>query len=226
MNVGFRKRRLVAALSIIVIQFFIVSCGDGGDDSVPDSSSDNNTGVAIIGLTVIDGGDALSGGTPPPEPEGYTLLPIDLNEGTGGHYVWLYYKMGLADGSQGDPIGEIYTVAEYDGETPISEDDTKLSVNLNGEGNANPLWLYRSTSTGAVIRCIVVANETEGKTVYGPPEAAGKYNVIWVEELDPDSWKTPSGYPQPSDAQDLNEADSPIFPRWADWIFIGYCVDR
>lgn len=225
MNVGLRKRRLFVALSIIIIQFVIVSCGDGGDGSDPNSSSDSNTGVAIIGLTVIDGGDALSGGTPPPEPEGYTLLPIDLNEGTGGHYVWLYYKMGLADGSQGDPIGEIYTVAEYDGETPISEDDTKLSVNLNGEVSTNPLWLYYSTSRGPVVRCIVVANETEGKTVYGPPEAAGKYNVIWVEELDPDSWKTPSDYPQPPDAQDLNEVYNIGFIKVTNWIFIGYCVD-
>ena len=216
--------RLLMALSLA---FFLGCDGSsgGGDDSDSDSSYDT-TGTAIIGLSLIDGGDALSGETPPPEPEGYTLLPIDLNEGTGGHYVWLYYKLGPADGSQGNPIGKIYTVNEYDGETPINNADIKLPVNLNGEGSTKLLWLYQSTSTGPVVRCIVVANETKRKIAYGPPEAAGKYNVIWVEEIDPDEWKTPSDYPQPPDAQDLNEHQSVVFPPiLSDWIFIGYCVD-
>jgi hypothetical protein len=47
------------------------------------------------------------------------LLPIDLNDGTGGHYIWLYYRMGRADGLEGTPIGEVYTVNEVDGETPL-----------------------------------------------------------------------------------------------------------
>ena len=182
-----------------------------------------NTGEAIIGLTVIDGGGPLTGGTPPPAPAGYTLLPYDLNEGSGGNYVWLYYQMGRADGLQGTPIGKIYTVAEFDGETALSGYDTRLSVSLNSGSPVvdHNLWLYHTASSGPVIRCVVVANESDGVTVYGPPEAEGKYSVVWVEELSQDYQGTPSNFPQPSNAQDLNEGEGP----WTDWIFLGYCVD-
>ena len=44
----------------------------------------DNTGEAIIGLTVIDGSYSA---TPPTAPAGYTTLPIDLNGGTLGTYV-------------------------------------------------------------------------------------------------------------------------------------------
>lgn len=228
--VFFQMLRFIGLSCVFVFGLMtIIGTGGGGDGGGGDGDGESTLptsieGEAVIGLTVIDGGDALSGGTPPPEPEGYTLLPIDLNEGTGGHYVWLYYKMGPADGTQGTPISEIYTVAEIRGETPISEDDTKLSANLNGEGDQTSLWLYYSASSGFVLRCIVVANETSGVTVYGPPEAGGQYNVIWVEELDPDELKTPSTFPQPPDAQDLNEKDG-FIPGSSDWIFIGYCTD-
>jgi len=37
----------------------------------------------------------------------------------------------------------------------------------------------------------VVDNRTKGKRAYGPPEAEGKYQVVWVEELLPDTLKAP-----------------------------------
>jgi len=225
------KNLLYLFLIIIFYGVLIMSigCGSNGDTGSSDGGDEDGsvdlTGDAIIGLTVIDGGYE---GTPSEAPEGYTLLPIDLNAGTGGHYIWLYYKMGSADGSQGTPIGDIYTVAEYDGEEPIIEDDIRLPVSLNGDDTNHPLWLYYSESSGSVVRGIVVSNESEGLTFYGPPEAEGKYDVVWVEELIPDEWKTPSEFPQPPDAQDLNEKQSFLFPPiflMSDWIFLGYCVD-
>jgi len=178
-----------------------------------------NDGTAIIRLTVMDSGFSS---TPPTPPAGYTLLPIDLNEGTLGTYVWLYYKMGRADGLDGTPIGDIYTVHESDGETPISADDIKIPVNLNGTTAAsNFLWLYYSISTGNVVRGVVVANETDNDTVYGPPGVETQpYTEVWVEELLPGTSKTPSGYPQPPDAQDLNEGFSLI-----SYIYLGYYID-
>ena len=166
------------------------------------------------------------GGTPPDPPAGYTLLDIDLNEGTGGNYIWLYYKVGKADGSEEEPISKIYTVDEYDGETPHG--GTKLPVNLNenayGGSTHEPLWLYYLKSNWPVAPCVVVDNKTKGVRKYGPSEAEGKYQIIWVEELLPDNWKTP--YPDlPSNAQDLNEGESlpPLFI--SDYIYIGYCKD-
>jgi len=211
---------------LISVALFLPACGGGGgDDDEKSLPPPNLTGSAITGIQIVDGG---FDGTPPPAAPGYTVLDIDLNEGTGDHYIWLYYKVGPADGSEGTPIGEIYTVDEFDRETP-SKGGTKIPVNLN-EGPSiqhDPLWLYYINSSWPVARCVVVANETEKITKFGPPEAEGKYPVVWVKELLPDQWKTPSEFPQPPDAQDLNEGQSfPLLLLISDWIFIGYCVDQ
>jgi len=217
-------------LSSKLLFLALVSCllqsGCGGDSSNV-SPPPNLTGTAIVGLQIIDGGPAGSGGTPPTPPAGYTLLNIDLNEGTGGDYIWLYYKVGKADGSEGVPVSRIYTVDEYDGETP--QGGTKLPVNLNenvfGGSVHEPLWLYYLQASWPVARCVVVYNATENVIRYGPPEAEGKYQVVWGEELKPDSLKNPTAYGVPPDAQDLNEGES--FPPFAisDYIYIGYCKD-
>ena len=221
---------LLSNLFILAFVFCLIQfgCGGGGGDgeSTP-SPPANITGDAILDLQVVDGGSWQSGGTPPAPPTGYTLLNIDLNEGTGGNYIWLYYKVGKADGSEGEPVSKIYTVDEYDGETP--QGGTKLPVNLNENAHGGsvhePLWLYYLKSSWPVARCVVVDNRTKGKKAYGPPEAEGKYQIVWVEELLPDEWKTPSEYPQPPDAQDLNEGESFAPLVLSDWIFIGYCKD-
>jgi len=191
-------------------------------------------GEAVVGVTLRDGGCATCGGTPPAPPPGYELLDMDLNDGTGGNYIWLYYQVGPADGSKGRPIGELYTVDAYDGEKPKSV-GTKIPVDLNAGSPFSPphgpLWLYSVEATSAVARCVVVANlgANKGSDVpvikYGPPEAEGQYRVVWVQELEPDSWKNSTpGYP--ADVQDLNEGESnPFFFILSDYIYIGYCVD-
>jgi hypothetical protein len=179
------------------------------------------TGSAIIGLAVTDTGLSSTPFAPP----GFMALDIDLNGGTllPGYYVWLSYRLGRADGLEGTPVGMIYTVHESDGEKPLSASDIRVDVNLNGgSAVANSLWLYYRPSTGSqVVRCVVVANESDSETVYGPSIARMAYSdsITWVEELNPDSSKTPSEYPQPPDAQDLNEGQG------GDWIFLGYAVD-
>lgn len=195
------------------------SCGGGGDDgTVP---PDNLTGDAILEIQLVDGG---RNSTPPAAPAGFRLLNIDLNEGSGGNYIWLYYKTGKADGSQGQPVSRIYTVDEHDGEAP--QGGTKLPVNLN-EGSpfvgGVPLWLYVVKADRPVARCVVVDNRTKGKRLYGPPEAAGKYSIEWVRQLVPDGFGPPYS-DLPPDTQDLNEGESYLFVL-SDYIYIGYCKD-
>lgn len=196
------------------------SCGGGGDDGAP--APEPLTGDAIVEIQLVDGG---RNSTPPAATAGFRLMNIDLNEGSGGNYIWLYYKTGKADGSQGQPVSRIYTVDEHDGEVP--QGGTKLPVDLNAGTpvvGGLPLWLYTVKAERPVARCIVVDNRTKGKRVYGPPEAAGKYQIEWVRELSPDTLGSP--YTDlPTDAQDLNEGES-IFPVFlSDYIYIGYCKD-
>ncbi len=210
-----------ANLFLCFMVAIVFSCGGGGGGGGDDPVVPDRSGDAVIGLTIADGGFSS---TPPAVPQGYTLLPIDINAGYSLGplaYVWLYYKMGPADGSQGAPLAEIYTVNQNDGETPLDPNDVQVPVSVDGNNRTSPIWLYYRTATenDPVVRCVVVANQSKGITAYGPPEAEGRYRVVWVEELDPDSWKTPEEYPQPADAQDLNEG------QLGDWIFIGYCTD-
>jgi len=216
--------------------------GDSGNSSVqrPDDVEtfgtywrdevENHKGRAVVDVYIQDGG---GDSTPPAPLTGYAHLPIDLNESTGGNYIWLYYKTANAFGGSGVPLRDIYTVDVYDGETPQRGG---LNAGYPGSVNLNagtpfvhsPLWLYKVQGIGPVIRCVVVANEDSGQTEYGPPEAEGLYDIVWVEELIPDSHTTPYGS-YPPYAQDLNEGESGgLFPLIyiSDYIYIGYCIDK
>jgi len=235
-----KRDRIGYLFSLLACAFMLTTCGGDGDGggTSPTPPPDNITGNAILDIQVVDGGPVGGGGVPPPAPAGYTLLNVDLNNGTGGNYIWLYYKVGKADGSEGQPISKIYTVDEdpTDGlcgggvETP--QEGTKLSVNLNQgspKGRA-PLWLYYMKSDWPVARCIVVdAREADGSNhvrMYAPPEAAGQYQVVWVEALKPGSCKSPyTSEGIPANAQDLNEGEAPFPFVLSDYIYIGYCKD-
>ena len=106
--------RIGYLLFLLACVLMLTTCGGGGRDggTSPTPPPDNITGNAILDIQVVDGGPVGGGGVPPPAPDGYTLLNVDLNSGTGGHYIWLYYKVGKADGSEGQPISKIYTVDE------------------------------------------------------------------------------------------------------------------
>jgi hypothetical protein len=230
-----KRYRIGYLFSLLACALMLTTCGGGGDDggTSPNPPPENITGNAILDIQVVDGGPVGGGGVPPPAPDGYTLLNVDLNSGTGGNYIWLYYKVGKADGSEGQPVSRIYTVDEYDKETP--QDGTKLPVNLNegGPSSHEPLWLYYVKSDWPVARCIVVdsrkSDGTDHVRVYAPPEAAGQYQVVWVQELSPDTLKSPyTSEGIPADAQDLNEGESFFLPPFilvSDYIYIGYCRD-
>ncbi len=218
---------LIPVLLVVMLAAGGCGGGGGGSDSGGPVKPENIEGDAILDIQLVDSGH---NSTAPAPPEGYTLLDIDLNgRNTGGNYIWLYYKVGKADGSEGDPISRIYTVDEYDGETDTLG-GTKLPVNLNednlkDEGN-KPLWLYYIKSDWPVVRSIVVYQRQGDWNVvkYGPPEAEGQYDIVWVQELVPDNFKSPYDDIHP-DAQDLNEGQSNFIFLMSDYLYIGYGVD-
>ncbi len=238
-----KRDRIGYLFSLLACVFMLTTCGGDGDNSgnggtSPTPRPANITGNAILDLQVVDGGPASGSGTPPPAPAGFTLLNVDLNSGTGGNYIWLYYKVGKAGGSQGQPISKIYTVDEAPadslcgGGVETAQGGTRLPVNLNqgSPKGREPLWLYYEKSDWPVARCIVVdARKADGSNhvrMYAPPEAAGQYQVVWVEQLTPGTCTSPfTSEGIPPHAQDLNEGEAPAPFVLSDYIYIGYCKD-
>jgi hypothetical protein len=239
------RTRTRTILLTAFLALLAAGCSGGGDgpefwnnDYEPPSDTmpaPNTAGDAILDIQLIARPVQLGGASPDPNAiPGYTLLGADLNEGSGGDYVWLYYQTGPADGSEGRPLGEIYTVDETDGETVKDVEDIKLPVNLNSgtpvEGNR--IFLACCDADWPVVRGIVFANVDDmGETISivdAPPGISSRYPVIWATERIEGSWDgvIPNA-PWPSDAQDLNEGTSWLFPPiLSDYNYIGYCVDQ
>jgi hypothetical protein len=216
--------RICRLFLILFILTLFTCCGGGGGGGGSDNTAPEEiTGDAILDIQLVDGGHPwLSDGTPPEPPAGYALLDYDLNEGSGGNYIWLYYKVGKADGSEGDPLSSIYTVCERDNED--AHGGTQLPVNLSNNSqspNEPVLWLYCTRAKWPVVRCIVVYNYQEDVIKYAPPEAEGKYKIVWVQDQTSDHMGfTNDTLGLTADAQDLNEHE-----LCEDYIFLGYGVD-
>ena len=228
---------------IAFVALLAAGCSGGGDgpefwNNEQDDPSDpipppNTAGEAILDIQLVVHPVPLGGASPDPNAiPGFTLLGADLNEGSGGDYVWLYYKTGKADGSEGRPLGEIYTVDATDGETLKDVEDTLIPGNLNSgtpvEGNR--IHLACRHTSWPVVRGIVFANvDDTGDTVSivdAPPGIASRYPVIWATERIRGNWAVGPEGPWPNDAQDLNEGTSWLFPPiLSDYNYIGYCVD-
>ncbi|MBN1441947.1 MAG: hypothetical protein JXA90_04515 [Planctomycetes bacterium] len=217
----------------LVVGLGLLVHGCDGDDG-PSLPPPNLAGTAILDLKLLEAPADLLNLTAPPADAypGYTPVYMDLNEGTGGNYVWLYYKLGPADGSEGTPLGEIYTVDETDGEKPKSKDDTVLPNNLNSGSvvEGNRIFLAFKSSDWPVVRGIAVANidSSDNSTMiqYAPPNVEGKYPVVWVQERKNDGWSTSMPGPWEPSPQDLNEGTSFALFYVTDYNYIGYCVDQ
>lgn len=208
----------------------IHGCSD--DDGPPPRPSDLG-GMAILDLKLHEAPpDILNLDSPPPDQyPGYTPMYMDLNEGTGGYYVWAYYQLGAADGSEGTPLREIYTVDETEGEKAKSKNDTVLPNNLNSGSivTGNVIHLAFRHGNWPVVRGIAVANiDTSDDTTmiqYAPPNVEGRYPVVWVQERKSDGWRSVKPGPWEPNPQDLNEGTSSLI-HITDYIYIGYCVDQ
>ncbi len=172
---------------------------------------------AIVGLLGVTTGN--SGNPPPTLAGGYTLLPIDLNRGAGGDFIWIYYKLGLDDGSTEGlvPVNRVYTVDTSDGEhDPYG--GTLASVDLNKGAGGDFIYLYFTRGFGNPARCVVVWNAGEDND---------EHNYYWgpvtpVDNLvtyDPSDvvWARQHGT---TSLQDLNEGSG------GDFIYVGYCPDH
>lgn len=208
--------------------FAVVALSSCGEPLPP--RPDDLSGEAVLELRMLS--VPLSEGTdsPPDAFPGFTGIPMDLNDSTGGDYVWLYYRMGPADGSQGDPVSEIYTVDSTDGEGLKSGVDTSLMVNTNNNAfysDANRIYIAFATADWPVVRGIAVANYdlSETRAHYAPPGVEATYPIVWSQQrayhrvIDHDGQWGPN-------PQDLNEGTSGIFTGVTDYIYIGYMVDQ
>jgi hypothetical protein len=144
-------------------------------------------------------------GNPAPElPGGYKLLPQDLNDGAGGAFIWIYYKLGPDDGTEGDPITGIYTVDTSNGESN-PPGGTMIGVDLNYDVGGDFIYLGYFRGTGDAVRSIATHNPSDGDYNYSQGGASSYYY-----------WVTHQGS---ATLQDLNEGAG------GDFIYVGYSYD-
>jgi len=96
----------------------------------------------------------------------YQRLEVDLNAGAGGDYVYLYYALGLDDGSESrQPITDVFVYSSvHMGFPGGSSGWEKIDVDLNSGAGGATLFLYFKRREGApAIRGLAVktANNAE-----------------------------------------------------------------
>ncbi len=165
------------------------------------------SGKCLIGLDVQN---TYGSSNPAPElSNGYKLLNRDLNIGAGGDFIWIYYKLGPDDGSEGEPITGIYTVNTNNGETNPTG-GTLIPVDLNDGAGGDYIYLGYFTGTDdPIIRSIAINNRAEktstGDFVYSEGGESSYY--FWVTQQ------------TTVKMQDLNESAGGHF------VYLGYSHD-
>lgn len=127
------------------------------------------THQAIVDITVKN-----MGSNPPANLEGgWRLLPQDLNEGAGGAYLFIYYRLGPDDDPESIPLDRVYTVDTSDGERdPFG--GTKINVDLNSGAGGDYIFLYYTR--GAVDPIRALQTWSDGKIRYTDGAGAG---LVW-----------------------------------------------
>ena len=90
----------------------------------------------ITGLDVIYGKNTA----PPP---GYVKIPVDLNKGAGGEYVYICYSRT----APGPPITNVQVFAGYHSSFPIQNGYTKIDKDLNKGALGAYIYLCYTTAS-------------------------------------------------------------------------------
>jgi hypothetical protein len=115
-----RAVRLLAAVSFLLLCFTTATAQD-----------------CISEVTVIYGGSA---GIQPPA--GFTKIPVDLNQGAGGDFIYLCYKKGA-----GAPVTGV-TITLGNGVPPPDAGYTIIPVDLNRNAGGDYIWLWYTKDPG------------------------------------------------------------------------------
>ena len=114
---------------------FILLCSSSGSAPVESSIAIPSIDKPITGLEVIYGKN-----TPPPP--GYVKIPLDLNKGAGGAYVYICYSRT----APGPPITNVQVFAGKSSNFPIQNGYTKIPKDLN-KGTLFRLYIYLCYTT-------------------------------------------------------------------------------
>jgi hypothetical protein len=222
------NRASVASLiSLVVTSATLVGCGadaDGFYRPQNAAGAGGQAGAAPVSQAGADAGpvkvnDCLVGlrverattSAVPQALDGYQLLNQDLNAGavrTSGvrDYIYVYYKLGPDDGSQGACITRIYTIDTSNGEANIPG-GTRIEVDLNATVGGDYIYLGFLQEAGAEpVRSIATFDREAAKYSFS---AGGGEQFAY-------SWAPRQGMITP---QDLNEG------AVGDYVIIGYTYD-
>ena len=87
-------------------------------------------------MSAITGLDVIYNQNEPPKP-GYHKIPVDLNKGAGGSFVYICYS----DTAAGDPITNIQVFASGSSDFPIQNGYIKIPNDLNKGGKGRFIYL-------------------------------------------------------------------------------------
>lgn len=133
---------------------------------------------------------------------GFKRMHHDLNEGAGGDFIALYYKLGYSN-HPGGPINKVYTQNPSDGEG--MSDGHFINVDLNDGAGGDYIYLIYQRGTDHPITGIVI--EDGGNAWYS--DGCGPTNTFyWVMQQN-----------EPAQRQDLNEGAG------GNYIYLGYTYD-
>jgi hypothetical protein len=133
----------------------------------------------ISEVTVIYGG---SSGIQPPA--GYTKIPVDLNQGAGGDYIYLCYKKGV-----GAPVTAV-AITLGNAAPPTDAVYTRINVDLNRNAGGDYIWLWYTEDPGCttIHNFQILVNTTTPPSGYTTipvdlnRNAGGEYIYLCYEE--------------------------------------------
>ena len=143
--------------------------------------------------------------TPSPTPDGFYVIPQDLNENAGGDYIYVAYKTALDTSTSPAPVTGIQIVNTDFGEWPLAGAIQPVGFkDLNEDAGGDYIYLYFFRQAGASpIRSICTQN-SDGKVYYGMPTGVSQTKGDQIYTMD---------------THDLNE------DAGGDYIYIGWSFD-